>query len=411
MAVFEYRALNSKGKQEKGTKEADSPRQIRQLLRDQGCTPLSVEPVSESNNKKVGYKKSLHIPFLSRKLSSSALAVVTRQLATLVQAAMPIEECLAAVAAQQEKNWIKKIMLSIRSQVMEGFTLAKSLDAFPQHFPHMYRATVSAGEHAGHLDKVLNQLADHTEQSMQSRQKVQLAMLYPVILLLVAIGIVSFLLGYVVPDVIKVFADSGQDLPLITQLLIDASEGFQKWWMWLLAAIIAVAMLISRLLSYKSVRLIWHRRLLTFPVIGRFSRALNTSQFANTLSILTRSGVSLVEAMSIAARVVSNDQMRKSVLDSAKSVSEGSSLYRSLEKSGYFPPLMLHMISSGEATGELDIMLERTASNQQMELENKISVIVGLFEPIMLLVMGGVVLTIVLAIMLPILNMNTLIGA
>lgn len=410
MAVFEYRALDASGQQQKGTREADSTRQVRQFLRDQGWTPLSVGQVNEKKTSDAQYKAQ-HIPFLSRKLSSSLLALITRQLATLIQAAMPVEEALAAVAAQQEKAWAKNIILSVRSQLMEGFTLAKSLDAFPQHFPQIYRATVAAGEYAGHLDKVLIRLADHAEQSMQSRQKVQLALLYPIILMFAALGIVSFLLGYVVPDVVKVFIDSGQELPFITRALIGASDGFQRWWPWLLFALGAVILAISRLLSYPKIRLRWHARVLALPVIGRFSRALNTSQFASTLSILTRSGVSLVDALGIAARVVGNDKIRESVLESARNVSEGTSLHRSLERNGYFPPLMLHMISSGEATGELDTMLERTAQNQQMELENKVSMLVGLFEPLMLVIMGGIVLVIVLAILLPILNMNTLIGS
>ncbi len=409
MAVFQYHALDDQGQQQKGVKEADSTRQVRQILREQGLMPLSIDLVHEKQTSGI-LKKSIHIPLLHRRLSVASLALFTRQMATLIQASMPVEEALAAVAAQQEKNWIKNIILSVRSQVMEGFTLAKSMDAFSQHFPQLYRATVAAGEHAGHLDKVLLRLADHTEKSMQSRQKIQLALLYPFILMFAAIGIVSFLLGFVVPDVIKVFIDSGQELPLITRMLINASNGFQQWWSWLLVALILIIFIVMKLYSYPSVRLRWHARLLSMPIIGRFSRALNTSQFASTLSILTQSGVSLVDALSISARVVGNDKIRESVLNSARNVREGSSLHKSLKQCGYFPPIMLHMISSGEATGELDTMLERTAQNQQMELENKVSMLVGLFEPLMLVVMGGVVLLIVLAILLPILNMNTLIG-
>ena len=274
----------------------------------------------------------------------------------------------------------------------------------------MYRATVAAGEHAGHLDKVLNRLADYTEHRMQSRQKVQLALLYPVILMMAAIGIVSFLLGFVVPDVIKVFVDGGQDLPLITTLLIGASEGFQRWWVVILIAIVITSFVARFLLKKEAVRLSWHRQILKLPIFGRFSQTLNTAQFAGTLSILTRSGVSLVDALAIAAQVVTNDAIRISVRSVARKVSEGSSLHKALSETGYFPPLMLHMIASGEATGELDTMLDRTSSNQQMELENRIAMLVGLFEPLMLVVMGGVVLVIVLAILLPILNMNSLIG-
>ena len=408
MAVFEYRALSGEGVQEKGMLEADSPRQVRQILRDKGLTPLSVASASEKRGVQKASRGSF--AFLRKSISTTTLALITRQLATLIQASMPIEEALAAIAAQQEKPRVKNILLAIRSSVMEGFTLAASLELFPQHFPHMYQATVAAGEHAGHLDKVLVRLADHTEQRMQSRQKVQLALMYPVILLLAAVGIVSFLLGYVVPDVIKVFIDSGQELPLITQLLISASEGFKRWWPWLLVIITVIIFSVIHLLGRPGIRLKWHSRLLSIPVIGRFSRVLNTAQFAGTLSILTSSGVALVDALEIAARVVSNDRLKCSIKESARKVSEGTSLHLSLKESGYFPPLMLHMIASGEATGELDTMLDRTAQNQQMELENKVSMLVGLSEPLMLVIMGSIVLTIVLAILLPILNMNTLIG-
>ena len=224
MAAFEYTALDEAGKQQRGTLEADSARQIRQMLRDKNWTPLSVETVSEQK-KKGDSPGGLR---LGGGLSASQLALITRQLATLIQAAMPVEEALQAVASQQENRRTHNAVLAIRSRVLEGYTLAQSMDAFPGHFPQMYRATVAAGEHAGYLDKVLNRLADYTEQRMQSRQKVQLALLYPMILMFAAVGIVSFLLGFVVPDVIKVFIDSGQELPLITTLLIGASDGFQK---------------------------------------------------------------------------------------------------------------------------------------------------------------------------------------
>ncbi|USE38814.1 type II secretion system inner membrane protein GspF [Endozoicomonas sp. SCSIO W0465] len=406
MAAFEYIALDHQGKQHKGTLEADSGRQVRQMLRDKQWTPLSVNTLTD--RKQQGEAGSTF--FLRRGISAIELATVTRQLATLIQAAMPIEEALNAVAAQQEKRRIKNILLAIRSRVLEGYTLAKSLETFPEVFPQMYRATVAAGEHAGYLDRVLNRLADYTEARMRSGQKIQQALVYPVILMLASIGIVSFLLGFVVPDVVKVFLDSGQELPLITELLINASEGFQTWWPVIFGGIAAAILFIRHLLKKASIRLSWHRVLLKLPFIGRFVRTANAARFASTLSILTRSGISLVEALMIAAQVVNNDAIKNALQDVARRVSEGSSLNRALTETGYFPPLMLHMIASGEATGELDQMLERTAQNQQMELEGRITVMLGLFEPLMLVLMGGVVMMIVLAILLPILNMNQLLN-
>ncbi len=408
MAAFEFSALDEAGKSQRGTLEADSARQVRQMLRDKRWTPLSVEQVAEQRKKRAdgsggGFS-------FGGGLSASQLALITRQLATLIQASMPIEEALRAVAEQQENRRTRNAVLAIRSQVLEGYTLAQSMDAFPNQFPRMYRATIAAGEHAGYLDKVMNRLADHTEQRMQSRQKVQLALLYPMVLVFAAIGIVSFLLGFVVPDVIKVFVDSGQELPVITRLLIGASEGFQKWWPYMLGGSVGIAMAVRSLLKKPAIRQAWHKRILFLPVIGRFSRALNTSQFASTLSILTRSGVSLVDALGIASQVVGNEAVRDAVISVARRVSEGESLHKSLQDTKLFPPLMMHMIASGEATGELDNMLERTANNQQSELENRVAMLVGLFEPLMLVVMGAIVLVIVLAILLPILNMNTLIS-
>ncbi|WP_263078631.1 type II secretion system inner membrane protein GspF [Endozoicomonas sp. Mp262] len=406
MAAFEYVALDQQGKQQRGTLEADSGRQVRQLLRDKAWTPLSVNTVKEQRQKSAGFLSGL----FQRGISTIELASITRQLATLIHAAMPVEEALQGVIAQQEKRRLKNMLIAIRSRVLEGFTLAQSLEAFPHAFPQMYRATVAAGEHAGYLDKVLNRLADYTEARMQSAQKVQQALLYPVILIIAALGIVSFLLGYVVPDVVKVFVDTGQDLPIITLILIAISEGFQRWWPAIFALILIITGGLRYILQRPEIRFAWHQTLLKLPIAGRFSRTLNAARFASTLSILTRSGVSLVEALVIAGQVISNDAIRKGVQDVAKRVSEGASLHHSLAETGYFPPLMLHMIASGESTGELDSMLDKTAQNQQQELDSRISMILGLFEPLMLVVMGGVVMVIVLAILLPILNMNQLLN-
>ncbi|WP_448216648.1 type II secretion system inner membrane protein GspF [Endozoicomonas sp. 2B-B] len=406
MAAYEYIALDQQGKQHKGTLEADSNRHVRQMLRDKELTPLSVNQVSEQKQNAAGGLST----FFQRGVSAVELATLTRQLATLIQAAMPVEEALYGVASQQEKRRLKNILLAIRSRVLEGFTLAQSLEDFPHIFPQMFRATVAAGEHAGYLDKVLNRLADYTEARMKSTQKIQQALLYPVILLMAALGIVSFLLGYVVPDVVKVFVDTGQDLPGITVALIAASEGFQTYWPVIFGIIFFGIVAFRQALKKPAVRMSWDRFFLRLPILGRFSRTLSAARFASTLSILTRSGVSLVEALIIAAQVIDNRAICDAVKDVARRVSEGSSLNRALAETGYFPPLMLHMIGSGESTGELDEMLDRTAQNQQMELDGRISLLLGLFEPLMLVVMGGVVMMIVLAILLPILNMNQLLN-
>ncbi|CAN7731058.1 GspF family T2SS innner membrane protein variant XcpS [Aquipseudomonas alcaligenes] len=404
MAAFEYIALDSRGQQKKGVMEGDSARQVRQLLRDRQLAPLDVKP-TRTRQESVGSRWSFQ-----RGLSAMELALLTRQMATLVQAAMPIEEALGAVAAQSESGRVKAMMLAVRSKVLEGHSLAGALKEFPSAFPDLYRATVAAGEHAGHLGPVLEQLADYTEQRQQSRQKVQLALLYPVILMCASLGIVGFLLGYVVPDVVKVFVNTGQELPALTRGLIATSEVVKHWgWLILLLAVAGISALKASL-RRDAARLRFHIILLRIPLVGRLVRATDTARFASTLAILTKSGVPLVEALSIAAQVVANRAIRAKVEVAAQKVREGSSLTRALEQTGEFPAMMLHMIASGEKSGELDQMMARTARNQENDLAARIAMLVGLFEPFMLVFMGAVVLVIVLAILLPILSLNQLVG-
>ncbi|WP_263144227.1 GspF family T2SS innner membrane protein variant XcpS [Pseudomonas sp. RIT-PI-AD] len=405
MAAFEYLALDPKGRQQKGVLEADSARQVRQLLRERQLAPLEVKATRTREQAASGGRFSL-----SRGLSARDLALVTRQLATLVQAALPIEEALGAAAAQASAARIQSMLLAVRARVLEGHSLAGSLKEFPAAFPDLYRATVAAGEHAGHLGPVLEQLADYTEQRQQSRQKVQLALLYPVILMCASLGIVGFLLGYVVPDVVRVFVDSGQALPALTRGLIAVSE-LVKHWGWL-GVLLAVAALVAARVALRdeTVKRRWHASMLRIPLVGRLARSTDTARFASTLAILTQSGVPLVEALGIAAEVIANRVIRGDVVMAAQKVREGGSLTRALEASGQFPPMMLHMIASGERSGELDKMLTRTARNQENDLSAQIALLVGLFEPFMLVFMGAVVLVIVLAILLPILSLNQLVS-
>lgn len=404
MAAFEYLALDNQGRQQKGLLEADSPRQARQQLRERNWSPLEIKQA------KAREEKSRSGLSFGQGLSARDLALVTRQLATLVQAALPIEEALRAAAAQSTTPRIKSMLLAVRARVMEGHSLAASLREYPSAFPDLYRATVAAGEHAGHLALVLEQLADYTEQRQQSRQKIQLALLYPVILMVASLTIVGFLLGYVVPDVVKVFVNTGQELPALTRGLIAASDLVKHWgWLFLLLGGAAVFGL-RQALRDENLRRRWHALILRIPLVGRLARATNTARFASTLAILTRSGVPLVEALSIAAAVIANLRIRDKVIEAAQKVREGSSLTRALDATEEFPPMMLHMIASGEKSGELDQMLARTARNQENDLAAQIALLVGLFEPFMLVFMGAVVLVIVLAILLPILSLNQLVG-
>lgn len=403
MPAYEYKALDTRGKQTQGVVEADAPRAVRQQLREQGLTPLAVELAVEKQRRSSPLRQG-------GSLGASDLALVTRQLATLIQSGIPVEQALSAAAQQNEKPRIRSMLIAIRAKVMEGYTLADSLAEFPRAFPRLYRSTVSAGEHAGHLDLVLNRLADYTEGRQEARQKIQLAAIYPIILSVVAIAIVVFLLTYVVPDIIEVFLRQGQELPTLTQAMLTVSDFLSAWGLYL-AAFLALCLLAFRFaLNKPGFRLRFHKRLLNLPLVKGMVRGVSTARYASTLSILTSSGVPLVEAMRIAGEVLSNDYLRQQLQGATRKVSEGGSLHRSLEQTGYFPPMTLHMIASGEASGELDNMLERTARMQENTLQSQIAAIVGLFEPMMLLVMGVVVLIIVLAIMLPILNMSNLVG-
>ena len=406
MAAFEYLALNARGREEKGVLEADGVRQVRQLLRDKGLTPLSVNPTSRIEKQSgLALIQNLFRP----SLSVTERALITRQLATLIGAALPVEEALLAVSRQSEKATIESMMLTVRAKVLEGFSLANSLAEYPKAFPSLHRATVAAGETSGHLDLVLSRLADFSESQQESAARVKQALIYPLILFILTIAILAGLLGYVVPDIVEVFAESDQELPWLTTGVIKASDFVVAYGLLILVGFIIVSFLFQRMLAMPDVRLRWHRLLLKMPIVGKLSRGTNTAQFASTLSILASSGVPLVDAMRIAGEVLSNAWLRLLVSEATSKVSEGTSLSSALERSGNFPPMMLHMIASGESSGELDEMLSRVAKHQQQDADLLMSVLLSLFGPMMLIVMGGAVFIIVLAILLPIINLNQLV--
>jgi general secretion pathway protein F len=408
LAAFEFVALDVNGRQQKGVLEADTSRQVRSQLRDKGLTPLNVDAVVNLHKKaSTGFNFSLA---RTRKLSSSDLSLVTRQIATLVQAALPIEESLKAVSEQSEKDWIKSMMLAIRARVVEGHTLADALREFPGSFDHLYCSMVAAGEKSGHLANVLQRLADYTEKRQYLKNKVSVALIYPVFLVLVALGVVSFLLSYVVPMVVEQFTNMNAELPILTIIIIALSNFIQNWGLVVFIGSFVLAFVFQFLLRSESRRTLWHHFLLNIPFVGKITRGLNSARFARTLSIMSASGVPLLEGLKISGDVMTNLVMRNAVVDAAVMVREGASLTKALGESGYFPPMMLHMIASGENSGELEQMLERTADHQDQDFETLVSISLGLFEPVMILVMGILVLLIVLAILLPIFQLNTLVS-
>ena len=407
MPAFEYQALDQTGRQKKGVLEGDTARQIRTQLRGMGLNPLSVDQVANRQKQSTSTQFSFN---RVRALTAADRALVTRQLATLIEAALPVEEALSAVSQQSEKDWIKSMMLAVRSRVVEGHTLADALGEFSASFDYLYCSMVAAGEKSGQLAPVLKRLADYTEKQQQLRSKITVALIYPIFLVLVALGVVSFLLSYVVPMVVEQFTNLNAELPLLTRIVIGLSEFIQSWGLLTVILIVALIVFFKVSMRVKANRLIWHRLQLHLPVMAKVIMGLNSSRFARTLAIMVESGVPLLEGMKIAAELVTNDVIKESISEAAVRVREGASLNRALAQSKHFPPMMLHMIASGENSGELEQMLERTADHQDQDFETLVSVTLGLFEPFMILIMGILVLLIVLAILLPIFQLNSLVG-
>ena len=401
MPAYQFTAIDASGKQQKGVLEGDSARQIRQQLRDKALVPVMVHPVEQKD-------KQHAQGWWQKKITAYDLALFTRQLSVLVAAAIPLEEALRAVGKQNEKAHVQNLLMSVRSKVMEGHSLASALQQSGR-LPDLYIATIAAGERSGHLDLILDQLADYTETRFAMQKKVQGAMLYPIILMLMSFAIVMGLMTYVVPDIVKTFDQSKGALPWITVVLMKASEFIRVAWPFLLVFSVLGFALLGRFLNTTAGHYAFDRMTLKLPLLGKLSRGINAARFASTLSILTQSGVPLVDALKIGAAVSNNWVIRDAVNVAAERVTEGGNLASQLERCGYFPPMMVQMIKSGEASGELDRMLERAATMQDREVTTLISTLLALLEPLMLVVMASIVLVIVIAVMLPIVNMNNMI--
>jgi len=403
VGAFEFVALDRAGKESKGLIEGDTPKHVRQLLRERHLYPVSVTEVAQREARRQSTFS------VRRGMTSAELALVTRQLASLSQSGLPLEEALLAVSQQNDQPRTKSILLGVRSKVMEGHTLADGLGDFPQAFPELYRATVAAGEQSGHLDVVLERLADYTESRQELRQRLTNAMIYPVALIVMALGIISFMLATVVPRIVNVFENTSAELPALTRGLIATSNFIRSYWLLLIIGIAAVGWGIWWLLQRDGPRRRYHRFLLRTPIFGRLTRGINTARFTRTFSILAGSGVPVLEAMKISAEVIENLPMRDAVNEAATRVREGGSISRSLDSSKLFPPMMIHLVSSGEAGGRLDEMLSRSATGQEREVDGLIAALLGILQPLLIVAMGGVVMIIVLAILLPIFEINNLI--
>ncbi|HXL98077.1 MAG TPA: type II secretion system inner membrane protein GspF [Steroidobacteraceae bacterium] len=405
MGAFEYTALDAGGRSRKGVIEGDTPRHVRSLLRDRQLMPVTVEEVAARESRR---QRRSRFGF-ARGVSAADLSLMTRQLSTLVRAGLPLEEALLAVSQQTEKPRVQSILLGVRAKVVEGHTLATGLNEFPRVFPEIYRATVSAGEQSGHLDAVLERLAEYTESREQMRQNVMGAMLYPLVLTIMCFTIVSILLTYVVPKVVDVFEANHAKLPLATRVLVAVSSFLRNDGLWLLLAIALAAFLFWRSMKSRATRRRVHQTMLNLPLMGRILRGVNTARFTRTLSILTASAVPVLDALRISSEVVTNLPMRDAVTEAAARVREGAPIGRSLASGRLFPPMTVHLISSGESSGQLQTMLERAATNQERELEGLLAALVGLLGPLLIVGMGLFVMGIVFAMLLPIFEMNSLI--
>ncbi|MGK2952551.1 MAG: type II secretion system inner membrane protein GspF [Thiobacillus sp.] len=404
MAAFRYEAYDAAGRLQKGVLEADTARQLRGRLREQGLLVAAVETLTETTMARGSSRWHWR-----RGLSGAQLSLVTRQFATLLAAGLPVEQTLNALIEQADTDYQRQVLAGVRGEVLAGHTLARSLQKYPRVFPELYITLVAAGEQSGRLGEVMERLADYTESHQALRQKVGLAFIYPAIVTLVAGTVVLGLLTYVVPQVVNVFQNTNQALPWLTVALIGLSDFLRaSWWLWL-AVIVAAVWAARRALRRLGPRLRFHHWLLRLPLVGTMVRGVNSAQLASTLAILVGSGVPLLTALQAGAGVVNNVPMRQAVEEAARRVREGGSLSRALATAKLFPPMLIHMIASGEASGRLVHMLERAAEQQGREMENRVMGLTSLLEPLLIVVMGVVVLVIVLAILLPIFEMNQLV--
>lgn len=399
MGAYQYQALHKNGNSAKGVLEADSERHARQLLRDRGLIPTHIRILTQQ---RLGTRTK-------SKVSPADLALFTRQLATLLAAGIPVEESLRGVSEQTEKDKVRELIIGVRSKVLEGYGLAQAMAQYPYAFPELYRATVGSGEQTGRLDVVLEKLADYTENQQQTKQKVQQALIYPIIMILVSIGIISFLLSFVVPKIIEVFTSSGQTLPEMTVLLIELSNFIKNYGLYTLVVVFLLLAGFRKSLSNIKIKTIWHRLLLRLPIVSYLVKTINVSRYIHTFGILFAAGVNVLETMRVAASLVTNVIMRQAFDTAALKVREGCGINEALKETGYISPMAIHLIASGEKSGQLSNMMERAAFHLDNEVKRLIDTSLTLLEPMVILLMGAIVLFIVLATLLPIFSMEQLI--
>lgn len=405
MPAFRYEAVDAGGATKKGVLNSDNARSARAELRTLGLVPLAVEAIAAQVDA-AGVAKSRGF---GERLSATELALFTRQMASLLEAGLPLEQAFTALLEQAERAYLRDLIASIRSEVIGGAALSDALSRHPRDFADIYRALVASGEQIGQLSRVLSRLADYIERRNALVQKVRLAFTYPAIVTVVAFAIVIFLLTYVVPQIVSVFANTKQKLPLLTIMMLAISDFVRNYGIVVAIVLVAAWFAWRRALENPALKRRWHTWLLTAPLYGKFERSLNTARFASTLAITTGSGVPILRALETSRDTLSNVAMKELVEEASDAVREGVSLARALSAQKHFPPMLVHMIRAGEITGELPAMLDRAASAQEADLERRTLTIAGLLEPALILAMGVVVLLIVLAVLMPIIEINQLV--
>ncbi|MEI2417861.1 type II secretion system inner membrane protein GspF [Orrella sp. JC864] len=400
MPEYRYEAADAAGRIEQGRLQADSPRSARGALRARGLTPLEI-----AEQARPGQGGSLLAP----RLSDVDLAWATRELASLLSASLPLESALTATIEQAEKKHIAQSLQEVCGHVRGGMRFSEALAQRPRDYPDIYRALIHAGEDSGDLARVMERLADYLEGRDALRAKLLTAFIYPIIVAVVSVCIVIFLLAYVVPQVVSAFSQARQELPAITQLML-ALSGFVRDWGLLAGTLLALAFWGWRLaLRNPAAKLAWHARLLRMPVVSRFVLGANTARFASTLAILIDAGVHLVRALEAARDTMANERLRAAALDALGRVKEGAPLHASLRAQKVFPSNLIHLVASGEKTGDLAPMLARAAQNLSRDLERRALRMTALLEPMMIVGMGGVVMVIVLAVLMPIMEINQMV--
>ena len=398
MGAYQYQALKKSGKSFKSVIEADSERHARQLIREQGMIPMQVSALKKRN------------AFIQRdKLAAADLSLLTRQLATLLAAGIPIEESLRGVAEQSDKNAVRQLIIGVRSKVLEGYALAQALSDYPYAFPDLYRATVAAGEQTGRLDLVLEKLADYTENQQHTRQKIQQALIYHTLMIVVSTAIISFLLAFVVPKIIDVFTSSGQSLPSMTQVLLQISTFVTSYGLYFFILSIFLIIGFKQSLKRPRIKLKWHQIVLKLPIVSYLVKSVNVARYIHTFGILFSAGVNVLETMRVSASLVTNQVMHNAFDLATTRVREGTSISLALKDTRFLSPMATHLITSGEKSGELASMMERAAVQMDKEVQRLIDTALTLLEPLVILFMGAVVLFIVLATLLPIFSMEQLV--